>query len=99
MLNFFKNKKAEEKEFYFPITTDIHSHILPGLDDGSPDVETSVLLIEGLMRMGIKKSIATPHIIGDIYRNTHETIHNSLNILITELKNREIDFEISAAAE
>lgn len=98
MISFFKNKK-DGNEFYFPITTDIHSHILPQLDDGSTDVETSILLIKGLMSAGIKKSIATPHIIGDIYRNNADTINHSLSILKNELKKREIDFEVSAAAE
>ncbi len=98
MLNFFRNKTSNS-EFYFPISTDIHSHILPGLDDGSPDLDTSVLLIQGLMSAGVKKSIATPHIIGDIYRNTDESINKALDLLRNELKKREIDFEVSAAAE
>ena len=66
MFNFFKQKKpAERSVVAFPVTTDIHSHILPGIDDGSPDIETSVSLIRGLYDLGIRRSIATPHIIGD----------------------------------
>lgn len=98
MLSLFKFKPRFPAD-YFPFTTDIHSHILPGIDDGSPDLETSVLLIKGLMKLGVKKSIATPHIISDLYRNTPSTIANSLLLLKTELKNQGIDFEISAAAE
>ena len=56
----------------------MHSHILPGIDDGSPDLETSIMLIKGLMQLGIKRSIATPHIIGDLYRNNPETINAAL---------------------
>ena len=100
MFGLFKKKKEEfEGVSYFPITTDMHSHILPGIDDGSPDLETSVLLVKGLMDLGINKSIATPHIIGDMFPNNIETINGALNLLKAELKKQEIDFELNAAAE
>jgi tyrosine-protein phosphatase YwqE len=93
-------KKKEKLDFdYFPFHTDMHSHILPGIDDGSPDLETSIELIKGLMSLGVKRSIATPHIIGDLYRNNPETINNALASLKAELKKQQIDFEVSAAAE
>ncbi len=100
MFSLFRNKQSKEPgNNYFPITTDIHSHILPGIDDGSPDVDTSISLIEGLMELGIKKSVATPHIISDMYRNDADSINNALNILQKELIKRKIKFEVSAAAE
>lgn len=100
MFSFFKNKKStDDKGNYFPFQTDMHSHILPGIDDGSPDVETSIKLIKGLMKMGVTRSIATPHIIGDLYRNNPETINAALNTLQLELNKQEIDFKVSAAAE
>lgn len=100
MLSFFKKKKASEQgSNYFPITTDIHSHILPGIDDGAPDIDTSITLIEGLISLGVTKSIATPHIISDMYRNNAETINRALAVLKKELAIRNISFEVSAAAE
>ncbi len=99
MFSIFKKNKESETVNYFPFTTDIHSHILPGIDDGSPDVATSIMLIKGLMSLGVKNSIATPHIIGDLYRNNPETINNALQILKQELKIQQIDFEVRAAAE
>lgn len=99
MFSFFKKETSSEYKGYFPIKTDIHSHILPGIDDGSPDLETSINLIKGLIHLGITKSIATPHIISDLYRNTPESIHSALNQLKNELTLQGIDFEISAAAE
>jgi tyrosine-protein phosphatase YwqE len=93
-------KKKEKLNFdYFPISLDMHSHILPGIDDGSPNLETSIELIKGLMSLGVKKSIATPHIIGDLYRNNPETINGALQLLQAELKKQQINFEVSAAAE
>jgi tyrosine-protein phosphatase YwqE len=99
MFNIFKKRKPALEFEYFPIRTDMHSHILPGLDDGSPDLETSVRLVRGLMDMGVKKSIASPHIIGDLYRNSPDTIFPALQSLQEELKKQEIDFELAAAAE
>lgn len=98
MFSIFKSKVFPASD-YFPIVTDIHSHILPGIDDGSPDVETSILLIEGLMNLGITQSIATPHIIGDLYRNDAATINNALTLLREALSQKEMDFKVTAAAE
>lgn len=96
MLSIFKKKQAVD---FFPITTDIHSHILPGIDDGSPDVETSVALVKGLKSLGFKRSVATPHIISDLYRNTPETIYAARDILRAELERQEIEYQVDAAAE
>ncbi len=77
----------------------MHSHILPGLDDGAPDVDASLQLIRGMMNLGIKKAVATPHIIDDLYRNNPATINAALGLLQSELNKEGIDFEVSAAAE
>ncbi len=97
MFSFFRKKIALAGTF--PISTDIHSHILPGIDDGSPDVDTSLTLISGLMKLGFRKSIATPHIIGDMYPNNAETISDALSRVKSAISERNIDFEIQAAAE
>jgi len=98
MFSFFR-KKSEENSTYFPITVDMHSHVLPGLDDGSPDVETSIRLIRGMSELGIKKLIATPHIISDLYRNNPQNINAALNLLRKALSENNIPVQISAAAE
>ncbi|MBS1743290.1 MAG: hypothetical protein JST81_09670 [Bacteroidetes bacterium] len=100
MFSFFKKKAPSEPAGdYFPFVKDMHSHILPGIDDGSPDIETSITLIKGLMDLGVRSSIATPHIIGDLYRNNPETINAALQLLRAELKKQQMEFEVSAAAE
>ena len=99
MFEIFK-KKSKTPEFDFKtIGTDMHSHILPGIDDGAPTVKESVLLVKRLMDLGFKKLIATPHIMADYYRNTPETINNALDILREELAKQQIDIPIEAAAE
>lgn len=99
MFSVFKKRETSFDESYFPFGTDIHSHILPGIDDGSPDIETSLMLIKGLMKLGITQSIATPHIIGDLYRNDAVTISAALEKLRNALSENNIDFKVSAAAE
>ena len=97
MFNIFKKKLSFTDQL--PVATDIHSHILPGIDDGSPDLETSLKLVRGLLELGIRKCIATPHIIGDLYRNTPATINAALNQLKQACIDERIDMELSAAAE
>src|SRR5437868_11308501 len=98
MFGFGKKNKIDPSNV-LNIEQDIHSHILPGLDDGSPDVATSLELIKGLQKLGIKKSVATPHIIGDMFRNNPSTINAALQILKDACLQEHIDFEVHAAAE
>ena len=49
--------------------TDMHSHLLPGIDDGSPDLATSMKLIRGMVDLGYKKLVTTPHILWEMYPN------------------------------
>jgi protein-tyrosine phosphatase len=101
MFSFFKRKEQRtERTFnYDSIMVDMHSHVLPGIDDGAQTPEESIALVKKMMELGIKKIIATPHIMADYYRNTAETIGNALKILKAELKKEKIDIEIEAAAE
>ncbi len=99
MFNFFKKKEFFDAPVNLPFLTDMHSHILPGIDDGSPDIATSLMLIEQLYNLGIRKAIATPHIIGDLYRNNAATINNALQQVKLACAAAKINIEISAAAE
>jgi tyrosine-protein phosphatase YwqE len=75
MFNLFKKKlPVAAAPGQLPVGIDMHSHILPGIDDGSADVDTSLLLVKGMYDLGIRKCIATPHIIGDMYRNNMEPL-------------------------
>ena len=74
--NLFKkrNPQLDEALSFSPIVADMHSHLLPGIDDGSVDMENSIELISALHSMGYKKLITTPHIFWDMYKNTTEII-------------------------
>lgn len=78
---------------------DMHSHLLPGIDDGSPDLTTSIYLIKGLMELGYKKLITTPHIYTDLYPNTKQTIFTAYDQLKEELKKEQLSIDIQPAAE
>jgi protein-tyrosine phosphatase len=101
MLNWFSKKKEEELS---PLNlsilkTDIHSHFIPGIDDGSPDMETSILLIKKMQELGYSRVITTPHVMSDFYKNSSETILKGLANVRSELKLQNINMDIAAAAE
>ncbi len=81
------------------LQADMHSHILPGIDDGAPDIEASLHLVRGLMGLGYKRLVATPHIISDIHPNTPETIEAAFQQLSAALAENQIDIPVSYAAE
>ncbi len=100
MFNLFSKKKAKgERIDYAVLKTDMHSHLLPGIDDGARDIETSLQLIRGMKELGYQKLITTPHIIWDIYRNTPEIINEKLQLVRDALQQEGIDIELHAAAE
>ena len=77
----------------------MHSHLLHGIDDGSPDITTSLELIKGFQLLGYRKIITTPHVLWEIYPNTTETILAKQEELRREILNAGIDIEFQAAAE
>ena len=81
------------------LKADMHSHFIPGIDDGSPDLETSIALVKGLQELGYSKIITTPHIMGDIYRNRHETIIAGRDAVRKALSAQNIQVDFHAAAE
>ena len=77
----------------------MHSHLIPGIDDGSPDMQTSLQLIRGMKDLGYSKLITTPHIMWDMYKNTRELILNKLEDLRAAVKAEGLAVEINAGAE
>jgi tyrosine-protein phosphatase YwqE len=101
-LDFLKAQDSERIHDKFSLAwlgVDMHSHLIPGIDDGSKSLEESVSLIRRLEQYGLRKIITTPHIMSEYYRNTPEIILNGLDVLKNELAKHQINIEISAAAE
>lgn len=93
MFSFLQNKPIE-----ILIKTDIHSHLIPGIDDGATDIEDSIKLISELYLLGYRKLITTPHI-SDMFPNKKETILKGYNLLKEELIKRDINIDIKVVAE
>ena len=98
---FFFKKKILPLNIFFPEDfVDIHSHLLPGIDDGAKNLDDSIALIQKMSFYGIKHFITTPHILGDVYPNTPKIINSKLKLVQAELIKRNItDISIHAAAE
>lgn len=96
---FFGKKKAAQSTDLSWLGVDMHSHLIPGIDDGSPDLATSLELIRGLQSLGYRKLITTPHILWEVYPNTSEIITQGLATLQKAVEDANINVEIHAAAE
>jgi tyrosine-protein phosphatase YwqE len=96
---FFGKKKSSTNIDLAWLRTDIHSHLLPGIDDGAPDLATSLELIKGLQTLGYKKLVTTPHILWEVYPNTVEIITTALANVKAAMAKEGIAIELQAAAE
>ena len=96
LFDIFKKKNNNTTLFY---DTEVHCHILPGIDDGSPDVATSVELVKEMRDMGIRRIITTSHVTESTFENTPETIKSAYNELRTALDAEGIEMEIHTSAE
>lgn len=96
---FSRSKNSSRQSDFSMLGTDMHSHLLPGIDDGSPDINTSLRLISGLADLGFKKLITTPHIMWDMYKNTNEIIHEKLGELKEAIRENNLEITIEAGAE
>lgn len=97
MFLFRKKKKATLQELIPKGYIDIHSHILPGIDDGAQSSAESTFLLSKMKEFGFAQVIGTPHIIQGIWENTYDSIQTTFD------ENQEIwnssSLKISAAAE
>jgi protein-tyrosine phosphatase len=94
---FFKKKNTTAD--FSSLYCDMHSHLIPGIDDGVPDIETSIKLITGLMNIGYKKIITTPHVMWDLYKNNNEIIRSGCEAVKNEIDNKKLPIDFYAAAE
>lgn len=100
-MGYFGNifKSSDQTLHALPSKVDVHSHLVPGIDDGSQSLEESVMLIREMMRLGYSRAITTPHIMTDAFDNNRDNIMQGLDVLNAELLKQGIDFPLDAAAE
>ncbi len=82
-----------------PLQVDLHSHLIPAIDDGVQSVDEAIYLIRELREKGIRKIITTPHVMSEGFNNTSEDIRNGLLKVKNELNAQKIDVSFEAAAE
>jgi len=80
MLFFNRSRQAIYTDFS-AVGTDMHSHLIPGVDDGAQNTADSLLLINGLNELGFNHLITTPHTLQDIHPNTSKTLKDGHALL------------------
>ncbi|MBW1654838.1 tyrosine-protein phosphatase [Flavobacterium quisquiliarum] len=98
MFTFFKSKPIL-KDLLNGDFVDIHSHLLPGIDDGAKNITKSVQLTQSFQDLGIAQIITTPHISHYVWNNTSEIIESKLEETKNELVSNNIKIPFKAAAE
>ncbi|MXO05093.1 tyrosine-protein phosphatase [Flavobacterium sp. HBTb2-11-1] len=98
MLSFLKSKPTL-KELLDGSFVDIHSHILPGIDDGARNMTKSVELVSALQKLGVSQIITSPHINHNVWDNSPEIISSKLQETQKALEENKIKIPIRAAAE
>ncbi|MFT5858739.1 MAG: protein-tyrosine phosphatase [Flavobacteriaceae bacterium] len=78
---------------------DMHSHLIPGIDDGSQSMDQTIAMMAKFESLGYTKLITTPHIMGDFYKNTPEIILSGLDKVREAAKTVGLKIQIDAAAE
>ncbi len=99
MFGLFNKRKSKDLLNFSLLGADMHSHLIPGIDDGAKDLDTALHLVSKLEQLGFRKLITTPHVMADYYRNTPATIQKGLDVLREALHKNNIKVELEAAAE
>jgi tyrosine-protein phosphatase YwqE len=95
----YDNLPVPETANWGMLGADMHSHFLPGIDDGAKTMEDSLNLLRNMADMGYKTIITTPHVFIDYYPNTSEIITGKLAEVQQACKENNIDIQLRAAAE
>jgi tyrosine-protein phosphatase YwqE len=96
---FFKKKEVLPPFDLSNFKVDMHSHLIPGIDDGSQSMDQTIALLAKFQSLGYKKVITTPHIMSDSYPNTPEIIRSGLEEVRKAIKEVGLTIQIEAAAE
>jgi len=95
----FKKKQELASIQLSEIGIDMHSHLIPGIDDGSKSMDETIAMLAKFESLGYKKVITTPHILSDYYKNTPEIILSGLEKVQKTAQHLNLQLEIEAAAE
>lgn len=99
LTNIFRKKENLPPVNLSNLKVDIHSHLIPDIDDGSRSLDESIALLAKFESLGYKKVITTPHIMSDYFKNTPEIIHVGLENLRETADKLNLKITVDAAAE
>lgn len=92
--------KKDLPEFDFSsLKVDMHSHLIPGIDDGSNSMEETLAMLRKFKEMGFSKVITTPHIKLGSFENTSEIIQQGAHEVKQAILENNLDIHFEAAAE
>ena len=98
LFNIFGKKKSGEPATLF-YNTDVHCHILPGVDHGSQDVLQSLEMLRAELAMGINRVILTSHVTADTFENTPESLTAAYEVLKKAVAEEGLPVELHVSAE
>src|SRR5690554_964389 len=97
MIDLFSKKPKNDNSY--PLEVDVHSHLLPGIDDGVGSYEESIEILQLMKRLGYRKVITTPHVMTEYYPNNREIIMDKLRGLREAMEKAGLEMVVEAAAE
>lgn len=98
LLSFLRKNRNTEPDLGY-LQTDIHSHLIPGIDDGIQSIDEGLEILRQIEALGYKKVITSPHTMWGTYDNTPENILAGLERMKAAIKVAGISIELEAASE
>lgn len=95
----FSKQKPLEPVHFGSLQVDMHSHLIPGIDDGAKSMDDTIAMLAKFESMGYRKVVTTPHVYSDCYRNTPEIIKSGLANVQQAASSVGLSITIEAAAE
>lgn len=89
-MNILKRNHVEEENNYI----DIHSHIVPAIDDGAPDINKSIEMLKNAKKAGIKKIVLTPHFMTGTYVATKKEVEELVYRIRKVIEAFHLDIEV-----
>ncbi|MCR4659553.1 MAG: hypothetical protein K5650_04570 [Bacteroidales bacterium] len=97
LLNLF-NKKNKPNPIFDVLGVDMHSHLLPGVDDGSKALDESINCLRALAQLGFSRTIITPHFQYPRFQNKEYDIERRYSEFCTQVKQAGVGIELAGIA-
>ncbi|MEI6852907.1 MAG: CpsB/CapC family capsule biosynthesis tyrosine phosphatase [Bacteroidota bacterium] len=99
LFNLFNKKKQDGDAIPVYYDVDFHSHLIPGIDDGSKSIEESIDIITFFQSMGVKKMITTPHVSMEYFPNKRDDILERFSRLQEDIAKAGLSVQLEVATE